>query len=275
MNDTLADGPHPEDALALLKGNAQRNKYVRFLVSAMSGIPWVGPLLGAGASLNNEADQGKEMTLIQEWLKIHEEKLRELAEAVGRIAERMAKFDEGAAQSRLGDARYLGLVRRGFRVWDRAETAEKRAMVVAVLSNAGSTSLTSDDVVRLFLDWMDRYDEMHFAVIREVYKQVSPTRLTIWEAIRGDLPRENSADADLYRLLVDELSQGRIIRQARDVDSQGRFLKRAGGRKVSRSPTMLTAFDDEKDYELSELGKQFVHYAMSEIIPRVGSGTPA
>ena len=32
---------------------------------------------------------------------------------------------------------------------------------------------------------------------------------------------------------------------------------------------MASAFDDEKSYELTELGKQFVHYTMNEIVPRI------
>ena len=32
---------------------------------------------------------------------------------------------------------------------------------------------------------------------------------------------------------------------------------------------MTSAFDDEKDYVLTELGKQFVHYAMNELTPRI------
>ena len=34
---------------------------------------------------------------------------------------------------------------------------------------------------------------------------------------------------------------------------------------------MTSAFDDEKQYELTELGKQFVHYTMNEIVPRIGA----
>jgi len=34
---------------------------------------------------------------------------------------------------------------------------------------------------------------------------------------------------------------------------------------------MESAFEDTKPYVLTELGKQFVHYTMSEIVPRIES----
>jgi hypothetical protein len=37
----------------------------------------------------------------------------------------------------------------------------------------------------------------------------------------------------------------------------------------SVSNTMKSAFDDENGYELTELGQQFVHYKMNELVPRI------
>jgi len=34
---------------------------------------------------------------------------------------------------------------------------------------------------------------------------------------------------------------------------------------------MESAFEDTKPYVLTGLGKQFVHYTMSEVVPRIGS----
>jgi len=33
---------------------------------------------------------------------------------------------------------------------------------------------------------------------------------------------------------------------------------------------MESAFEDTKRYVLTDLGKQFVHYTMSEVVPRLG-----
>jgi hypothetical protein len=39
---------------------------------------------------------------------------------------------------------------------------------------------------------------------------------------------------------------------------------------------MESAFEDSKPYVLTELGKQFVHYTMSEVVGRIeGEGDPA
>jgi len=35
---------------------------------------------------------------------------------------------------------------------------------------------------------------------------------------------------------------------------------------------MTSAFDDEKQYELTELGRWFVHYAMNKVVPKLENG---
>ncbi|NLF16604.1 MAG: hypothetical protein GX595_05015 [Lentisphaerae bacterium] len=37
---------------------------------------------------------------------------------------------------------------------------------------------------------------------------------------------------------------------------------------------MKSAFDDEEEYELTQLGEQFVHYAMTDLPPKIAY-TPA
>lgn len=83
--------------------------------------------------------------------------------------------------------------------------------------------------------------------------------------------REDSAEADLYRLLFRDLSTGGIIRQHRETDYLGNFIAKAPERrpKGSGPKPMVSAFDDDEGYELTELGKQFVHYAMSDIPPKI------
>jgi hypothetical protein len=80
------------------------------------------------------------------------------------------------------------------------------------------------------------------------------------------------AEADLFKMLIRDLSTGGVIRQHRDTTYDGQFVKRKAPRKVGPS-TLKSAFDDKEPYELTELGKQFVHYTMNEIVPRVGPGT--
>lgn len=173
---------------------------------------------------------------------------------------------------RLASEEYLDIVRKAFRTWDKADTDEKRHYVANLVTNAAGTRLCSDDVVRLFVDWLDDYHESHLAVIREIFSNPGSTRLDIWVAIYGTTVREDSAEADLYKLLIRDLSTGGVIRQARGTNADGQFLRKRSVHKPSgvTNATVESAFEDSKPYVLTELGKQFVHYSMNQVVERVG-----
>jgi hypothetical protein len=138
--------------------------------------------------------------------------------------------------------------------------------------------LVSDDIVRLFLDWINTYHESHFSVIKEIYRKgdTPPTRYEIWVTIYGEpVPRDDSGEADLFRMLIRDLNTGGVIRQPRETDYQGKFLKRkVGGPRRASSSTMESAFEDTKQYVLTELGSKFVHYTMTELVRQIG-GLPS
>lgn len=265
-------GPGDEGVREALEklNSAGHRKHVRFVLAAMSSVPWVGGLIGAAASLHGEQDQSKVNVLQQQWLEEHSARLRELVMALTEVMARLEKLGEQARERVESDA-YLALVRKGFRVWDQSDTQEKRRLIQKLLASAGASLLTPDDLVRLFIEWIDRYHEAHFAVIREIYKNPGSTRSEIWEAIHGAEVREDSAEADLFRLLISDLSLGRVIRQERGTDGEGRFLRKArtAGRGAP-SRVMKSAFDDKEEYVLTSLGEQFVHYVMDEVVPRIG-----
>jgi hypothetical protein len=108
-------------------------------------------------------------------------------------------------------------------------------------------------------------------VIRWIYKNPGCTRLDIWIGVHGAEVREDSADADMFKLLIRDLSTGSIIRQHREKDYQGNFVKKTRVSRRGSSQTMKSAFDDEEEYELTELGKQFVRYTMDEVMPRIAA----
>ncbi len=174
----------------------------------------------------------------------------------------------------LTSEQYLTLVRKTFRQWDEADTDEKRRLLVQLITNAAGTRVADDDIVRLFLNWLDTYHEAHLAVVREIYKNEGPTRYDIWVAVYGEpVPRDDSAQADLYRMLIRDLSTGGVIRQPRESDGLGRFIKkRRPPRRTAASNTMESAFEDSKSYVLTELGSQFVHYTMTELVARLNPG---
>ena len=90
--------------------------------------------------------------------------------------------------------------------------------------------------------------------------------------MNGALVREDSAEADLYKLLIRDLSTGEIVRQHREKDYYGNYIKQAPKpRSQSPSQTLTSAFDNEKQYELTELGTQFVRYTMEGVMPSLGA----
>jgi hypothetical protein len=251
-------------------GHQKRKKAERFVLAALSSIPWVGGLLSASANLDAEAEQGHVNQLQQEWLEEHKRKLEELGKALADISRRIESLGRDA-HDRAQTEEYLGLVRKGFAVWDRADSHEKRDYIRRLLSNAAGTKIADDDLVRLFIEWIDRYNEIHFSVIRAIYREAGCTRAEIWESVYGRPVRESSAEADLFKLLIRDLSTGGVIRQHRDTTPDGRFLRKQrspSGRGAA--PVMKSAFDDTEGYELTELGSKFVHYVLSDVVPRIG-----
>ena len=144
-------------------------------------------------------------------------------------------------------------------------------MLKKLITNAGAIKLCDDDLVRLFIAWIDQYHETHFLVIKEIYKHPGITRARIWDNIHGPRPREDSPEADLFRYLIRDLSTGGVIRQERETDAFGNFYKReTGGHRGPSSRVMESSFEDTNPYVLTALGKQFVHYVMEDVVPQIG-----
>jgi hypothetical protein len=253
-------------------GSDRQARFRRFLLAALGSVPWVGGFLAASAALDSEQGQARVNELQAEWLDEHRLKLADLARTLSEILERLDGIGADL-QERIQSEEYLGLVRKAFRVWDQSDTSEKRRLIQNLLTNAGGTPLTADDVVRLFIQWIDYYHEAHFAVIRSIYRRPGATRSDIWDDIHGAAVRENSADADLFKLLVRDLSTGGVIRQHRETTGDGQFVRKAPLRRPAGGTSRMakSAFDDVEQYELTELGSQFVHYTMNEVVPRIGT----
>jgi hypothetical protein len=260
------------DDLAEKLGDGRNKKYMRFAVAALSSIPWVGGLLAASASFSAEKDQEHLNELQRLWLLEHQKKARELAHALADIFERLENFGD-EIQERIESPEFLNLVKRCFRSWDEADTEEKRRMLQKLITNASAIKLCPDDLIRLFIAWIDQYHEAHFMVIKEIYRHPGITRGQIWDNIHGGRPREDSSDADLFRYLIRDLSTGGVVRQERETDGYGNFLKKdtRGHSNNSGSRTMESAFENTKPYVLTALGKEFVHYAMDDVVRQIGT----
>jgi len=257
--------------LAKSEPTRRRRVIEKFVLAALGSIPWVGGFLSAAADYKAEEGTLKQDSLQTQWLEEHHAKIGALR---GTLQEIQGRFESmgTAIDERIQSEAYLGLVRKAFRGWDEADTDEKRRYAANIVTNSAGTRVCSDDVVRLFLDWLELYHEAHFAVIREIFDNPGSTRFDIWAGIYGEIPREDSAEADLFKLLMRDLSTGGVVRQARDVNELGQFVRKRPQRTrgTSSPSTMESAFEDTKPYVLTELGKQFVHYTMNEVVTRIG-----
>ena len=249
----------------------QWSKYARVAMAALSSLPWVGSLVGAAATLAGETSEEGTHRAMYFWVKVHEEKLRDVSKTLQLMFERFESFGR-RVEDRVNFEEYMSLVRQTFTRWDQAETSEKKDMLRKLITNAGGLEMAQDDLVRMFLDWIDKYHEFHFAVIAEIYKHPGKTRRDIWLSIKGSVPRDDSEDADLFRLLIHDLSTGRVIRQERQTDVYGHFLKQQPQRRRGGegSSVFESAFESTKRYELTALGQQFVHYVVNDLATPLG-----
>jgi hypothetical protein len=242
-------------------------KISRGALQAIGGaVPFAGGIFSAISGAWSEGEQDKVNRFFEDWVRMLQDELKEKEETIIEIMARLDLQDE-AISERIASIEYQSLVKKTFREWSGAESEDKRVYIRNILSNAAASNLSSDDVIRMYIDWINQYSEMHFQVIGAVFNSDGISRGEIWRKIGKGEARENSADADLYKLLFRDLSTGGIIRQHREVDYYGNFVPKTPQRrpKGSGSKPPVSAFDEEEGYELTELGKQFVHYAMSDL----------
>lgn len=256
-----------------LPENNKFNAAARGALQAVGGaIPYVGGLISAAAGAWSENEQEKVNNFLKYWVQMLKDEMKEKEATMLEIMARLNLQDEKISK-RIESKEYQSLIKKTFREWSGAENEEKRKYIRNILSNAASTDLSSDDVVRLFIDWINLYSELHFKVIGAIYNSNGISRGQIWKKIGKAPVREDSADADLYKLMIRDLSTGGIIRQHRETDYYGNFQAKprpkTTNRTSSHGKTLTSAFDNEDLYELTSLGQQFVHYAMNELAPRI------
>lgn len=248
-------------------------KVIRGALQVIGGaVPFAGGLFSAAAGAWSENEQERVNKFLQHWIKMLEDEIREKEKTILEIMIRLDIHDEEIAK-RLESKEYQSLLKKTFREWSGAESEDKRTYIRNILANAAASRMTSDEVVRLFIDWLKDYSELHFKVIAVIYKRGSSgvSRGGVWRDLEKEAVPENSAEADLFKLLFRDLSTGGVIRQHRDIDYYGNFVPKAPERRPRGSgpKSMTSAFDEEDSYELTELGKQFVHYAMTDLSPKI------
>ncbi len=259
----MKDGIPPENLPEPSKGG----KVARGAIQTLGGaVPFAGGLFSAFAGAWGEKEQEKANQFFEHWIQMLKDELKEKEQTIVEIMARLDLQDEKITE-RVESSQYQSLIRKTFREWSGAESEEKRVYIRNILSNAAAASLTDDDVVRMFIDWINQYSELHFQVIAAIYNTDGISRGEIWRKIGKGEVREDSAEADLYKLLFRDLSTGGIVRQHRETDYYGNFVKKPKSRGSSRGGggTLKSAFDEEDGYELTALGQQFIHYAMTDL----------
>jgi hypothetical protein len=237
-------------------------------------IPVIGGVFSATASAWEGHDQDRANNFFKHWLRMLFDEMKEKEQTIVEIMSRLDMQDANVAE-RMESPEYQSLVKKAFREWSGAESEDKRTLIRNILANAAASKIVSDDVIKLFLEWLGKYSELHFKVIAVIYKNVGITRGEIWRQLGKSPVREDSSEADLFKLLIRDLNMGEIVRQHRETDYEGNYVlktpaKRSPGQSAGQR-TAKSAFDEEEQYELSGIGKQFVHYAMTDLPLKIGA----
>lgn len=265
--DSKMTGKKEEEEEMKLPDSSKGAKISRSALQAIGGaVPFAGGVLAAIAGAWSEGEQEKVNRFFEHWVRMLQDELKEKQDTIIEIMSRLDLQDEAISQ-RVESKEYQSLVKKTFREWSGAESEEKRVYIRNILANAAASQVSSDNVIRLYIDWINQYSEMHFQVIGAIYNSNGITRGAVWKKIGKGPVREDSADADLYKLLFRDLSTGGIIRQHRQVDYHGNFVTKQTKQspKGSGQKPSVSAFDEKEGYDLTELGQQFVHYAMSDL----------
>ncbi len=251
IENALHSGAGPkiaQYALAFLGGLTQ-NPFALAATSGRSG-EWT------------EAEQAKVTDLFESWLKLQETEITQIGTTLYEIISRLDIGNE-KIKERIESQGYLQLIKRAFRDWSLGESEEKKMLVSNLLVNAATSTLCKDDVVRLFLKWIEDYSAGHFAVFKEVSKHSGITRKQIWSTLHGAAVPEESGEAELYKTYVSDLTMGHLIRQHRLKDYYGNYIQERRKKPAPGQKIWSSAFDDDRQYELTELGVWFVSYTMS------------
>lgn len=252
-------------------GSLKLDKKAQRALAYLSGIPTTEEEALLGAISISKEGEVEFNRLLSIWLKLQEAEIKEIGTTLIESLERL-KLSSKKVRARIESLHYLRLVRKSFRNWSAAESEQKRILIRNLLVNAASRFTSPDFVLLMFIDWLDKYSDEHFLLMRQIFNAGPEglTRKEIWQILYGDgaMPAEDSAEADMFKMLILDLSTGYVIRQPREKDFYGSFVKGKSTRTAAfpSEITRVSAFDDTKKYVLTELGQQFVLYTMEEVL---------
>lgn len=109
------------------EASGRRRPIEKFVLAALSRIPWIGSFVTAAASLKSEEEGATELPPNALWVEEHQRKLIELARLLEEVRNRFESLASDIDE-RIQSESYLSLVRKAFRTWDEADTEQKRRM---------------------------------------------------------------------------------------------------------------------------------------------------
>ena len=169
------------------------------ITSAMGGsiaflVGTGGGFIAAGMSIQNDQSQMETNQLHAACIKEVADTTAELKTTIAQILDSIKASDEEFA-AKVEDPNYVALVRKAFTGWSRGQTQEKREIIRRLLSRAADMPNPDYSMFSLFFDWVSRYNELHFLLIRSLKEQGKATKFQIWKGMGGLRVRDDSADA--------------------------------------------------------------------------------
>ena len=141
-------------------------RIARLAMSILGGaIPLLGGAVSGAAGAWSETEQDHFNRVAASWLELQKDEIKEIGVTIAEVLTRLDLNDENI-RKRIESPEYLSLLKKSFRDWSAAESEAKRILVRNLLSNAAVNKLCADDVVRMLIQWIEDYSEMHFKVIR-------------------------------------------------------------------------------------------------------------
>jgi len=159
--------PSCGEFIAILEGDPSdtAKKVLRAGMDVAGGaVPIIGGIFSAAASAWEGRNQDRANAFFKHWLQMLFEEMREKERTIVEIMARLDMQDKKVTD-RMESPEYQSILKKAFREWSGVESEDKRTFVRNILANAAASQIVSDDVVKLFLEWLGKFSELHFKVI--------------------------------------------------------------------------------------------------------------
>lgn len=159
-----------DDNSSLKSSDTDSQKMARAILNVVAGaVPLVGGVLASISAAWSEHDQDRVNDFLRYRQQLLENEIKEQLQTINEIMQRLEKI-HGDVSERIKSSEFQSLVEKSFRNWSDINTQAKREYIRNILVNAASTNISSDEVVRLFIEWLYRYSDLHFQVIACIYR---------------------------------------------------------------------------------------------------------